>query len=146
MAEREAVDQSNDLILDVSLEGKHLLIVEDDIRNIFALTSILEPRGATVLVARNGMDGLQALQASLEDGEELIDLVLMDIMMPKMDGLTAIRKIRQQSKFSEIPIIALTAKARQIDHDEVLAAGANDYITKPLDTHKFIPLISKWLQ
>ncbi|MGV8711672.1 MAG: response regulator [Nitrosomonas sp.] len=146
MAEREAVDQSNDLILDVSLEGKHLLIVEDDIRNIFALTSILEPRGATVQVARNGMDGLEALQASLEDGEELIDLVLMDIMMPKMDGLSAIRKIRQHPKLNEIPIIALTAKARQIDHDEALAAGANDYISKPLDTHKFIPLISKWLQ
>ncbi|MBL8498725.1 response regulator [Nitrosomonas sp. JL21] len=146
VADRNTTGQVNDLAVDVSLEGRHLLIVEDDIRNIFALTSILEPRGATIQVARNGMDGLEALQTSLDGGEQSIDLVLMDIMMPKMDGLTAIRKIRQQSAFKDIPIIALTAKARQIDHDETLAAGANDYISKPLDTNKFIPLLAKWLK
>ena len=146
IADQETLKQGNDLVFDISLKGKHLLIVEDDIRNIFALTSILEPRGATVQVARNGMDGLEALHTSLDGGEMSIDLVLMDIMMPKMDGLTAIRKIRQQPAFTDIPIIALTAKARQIDHEEALAAGANDYISKPLDTNKFIPLLSKWLQ
>jgi len=122
------------------LEGKRVLIVEDDVRNIFALTSVFEPRGARVEIARNGREALEHLQA-----KPGVDLVLMDIMMPEMDGLEATRRIRQMPAYATLPIIALTAKAMQDDRDQCLAAGANDYIAKPLDVDKLLSLARVWM-
>ena len=121
-------------------EGKRVLIVEDDVRNIFALSSVLEPRGAKVEIARNGREALEHLQS-----RPGVDLVLMDIMMPEMDGLEATRRIRQQPENATLPIIALTAKAMLDDRDECLAAGANDYIAKPLDVDKLLSLARVWM-
>jgi CheY-like chemotaxis protein len=122
------------------LEGKRVLIVEDDVRNIFALSSVFEPRGARVEIARNGREALDHLQA-----KPGVDLVLMDIMMPEMDGLEATRRIRQMPAYASLPIIALTAKAMQDDRDQCLAAGANDYIAKPLDVDKLVSLARVWM-
>ncbi len=113
-------------------------------RNIFALSSVLEPRGARVEIARNGREALDAL-ARARDGGQPIDLVLMDVMMPVMDGLTAIREIRSRDLWRKLPIIALTAKAMPDDREKCLAAGANDYIAKPLDVEKLISLVRVWM-
>jgi len=127
------------------LEGRRVLIVEDDVRNIFALSSILEPKGVTVVIARNGREALDALARASPNPSESIDLVLMDIMMPEMDGLTAMREIRKRSEWKNLPIIALTAKAMRDDHEKCLAAGANDYIAKPLDVEKLLSLVRVWM-
>jgi len=129
---------------EAALEGRHVLVVEDDVRNVFALTSLLEPKGATVAIARNGLEALAALDA-VDAGGPPIDLVLMDIMMPEMDGLTAMREIRKRPGWHSVPIIALTAKAMKDDHDQCLAAGANDYIAKPLDVERLLSLIRVWM-
>ncbi|HEX4509088.1 MAG TPA: response regulator, partial [Burkholderiaceae bacterium] len=121
-------------------EGRRILIVEDDVRNIFALSSVLEPRGAKVEIARNGKEALDRLSA-----QPPIDLVLMDVMMPEMDGLEATRRIRAQRQLANLPIIALTAKAMADDRDQCLAAGANDYIAKPLDIDKLLSLTRVWM-
>jgi CheY-like chemotaxis protein len=126
------------------LDGRHILIVEDDVRNVFALTSILEPQGVKIQIARNGVEALGALTHSL-DGGPPVDLVLMDIMMPEMDGLTAMREIRKRPDWRKLPIIALTAKAMKNDHEESLAAGANDYMAKPLDVDKLLSLVRVWM-
>jgi CheY-like chemotaxis protein len=128
-----------------TLEGRRVLVVEDDVRNIFALSSVLEPKGVTVLIARNGIEALQVLARSATGTAEGVDLVLMDIMMPEMDGLTAMREIRKQAQWKNLPIIALTAKAMADDHDKCLAAGANDYIAKPLDVEKLLSLVRVWM-
>ncbi|HVY83142.1 MAG TPA: response regulator [Steroidobacteraceae bacterium] len=127
------------------LDGRRVLIVEDDARNIFALTSLLEPKGVRLEVARNGREALAALERARRDGDHGIDLVLMDIMMPEMDGITAMQEIRKQPEWSKLPIIALTAKARKDDQQKCLAAGANDYIAKPLDIEKLLSLIRIWM-
>ncbi|HXP65967.1 MAG TPA: response regulator [Steroidobacteraceae bacterium] len=127
-----------------TLDGRRVLVVEDDVRNVFALSSVLEPKGMTVIIARNGREALEALARSSQDGTG-IDLVLMDIMMPEMDGLTAMREIRKRSEWKNLPMIALTAKAMADDHDRSLAAGANDYIAKPLDVEKLLSLIRVWM-
>jgi CheY-like chemotaxis protein/CHASE3 domain sensor protein len=121
-------------------EGKRVLVVEDDVRNIFALSAVLEPRGAKVEIARNGKEALDHL--SQHPG---VDLVLMDIMMPEMDGLEATRRIRQQKEHAALPIIALTAKAMIDDREQCLAAGASDYIAKPLDVDKLLSLARVWM-
>lgn len=126
---------------DADLEGRRVLVAEDDIRNVFALTSILEPRGAHVAIARNGREAIEMLEREESD----IDLVLMDVMMPEMDGLTAMREIRKRSEWRKLPIIALTAKAMKNDQEECLAAGANDYIAKPLDVDKLLSLVRVWM-
>jgi signal transduction histidine kinase/CheY-like chemotaxis protein/CHASE3 domain sensor protein len=128
------------------LDGRRVLIVEDDARNIFAVSSILEPRGCAIRVARNGREAIAALAASYSglDGGP-IDLVLMDIMMPEMDGLTAMREIRKRPEWAHLPIIALTAKAMTDDHARCLAAGANDYIAKPLDVDRLLSLVRVWM-
>ena len=126
------------------LEGRRVLVVEDDVRNVFALSSVLEPKGISVVIARNGREALEVLGRSLQDGSR-IDLVLMDIMMPEMDGLTAMREIRKGGEWKNLPIIALTAKAMADDHDKSLAAGANDYIAKPLDVEKLLSLVRVWM-
>ena len=129
---------------ETALEGRRVLVVEDDVRNIFALTSVLEPKGVTVIIARNGREALTTLANSGRDAEA-IDLVLMDIMMPEMDGLTAMREIRKESRWKNLPIIALTAKAMADDQEKCLAAGANDYIAKPLDVEKLLSLVRVWM-
>ena len=121
-------------------EGRRVLIVEDDVRNIFALTSVLEPRGAKIEIARNGREAVEHLR-----DKPGVDLVLMDIMMPEMDGLEAMRKIRERRELSRLPIIALTAKAMADDRENCLAAGANDYIAKPVDVDKLLSLARVWM-
>jgi CheY-like chemotaxis protein len=128
-----------------TFEGRRVLVVEDDARNIFALSSILEPKGAKVEIARNGREAIDALVRSTKKGAPPIDLVLMDIMMPEMDGLTAMREIRKRPEWKKLPIIALTAKAMKDDQEKCLAAGANDYIAKPLDVEKLLSLARVWM-
>ena len=130
---------------DALLEGRRILVVEDDVRNIYSLTNVFEPRGAIVEIARNGREALDALEEVAAGTREPIDLVLMDVMMPVMDGLTATREIRQQSKWSRLPIIMLTAKAMQDDQEKCIAAGANDYMAKPLDVEKLLSLVRVWM-
>ncbi len=130
---------------DTALDDRRILIVEDDARNIFALSSVLEPKGAKLEIARNGREALDLLAASRAPGGRPIDLVLMDIMMPEMDGLTATREIRKQPQWKKLPIIALTAKAMKDDQEKCLAAGANDYIAKPLDVEKLLSLVRVWM-
>jgi len=130
---------------EATLEGRRVLLVEDDVRNIFAITSLLEPLGLTLEIARNGKEALAALERVRQRQAEPVDLVLMDIMMPEMDGLTAMREIRQQSEWKRLPIIALTAKAMPNDQEQCLAAGANDYLAKPLDVEKLLSLVRVWM-
>ena len=125
---------------DAALDGRRILIVEDDVRNVFALANLLEPRGAAVEIARNGREALERLAARPD-----IDLVLMDIMMPEMDGLEATRRLREDARFTRLPVIALTAKAMADDRERCLAAGASDYIAKPLDVDKLLSLVRVWI-
>jgi CheY-like chemotaxis protein len=125
---------------EVMLEGKKVLIVDDDMRNIFSLSSILSEKNMQVLEAENGREALKKL-----DEHPDADIVLMDIMMPEMDGYTAIRAIRKDPRFAKLPIIALTAKAMKGDRDECLKAGASDYIPKPVDVEKLFSLLRVWL-
>jgi len=125
---------------DAVFEGRRVLVVEDDVRNVFAITSVLEPTGAKVEIARNGREALTHLA-----NHPGVDLVLMDIMMPEMDGLEATRRIREQPELAKLPIIALTAKAMTDDRESCLAAGANDYIAKPLDVDKLLSLARVWM-
>ncbi|MBB1648904.1 MULTISPECIES: response regulator [Delftia] len=127
-----------------ALEGRTVLVVEDDVRNVFALSSILEPTGIRVEIARNGREALETLEAR-GTAQAGIDLVLMDIMMPEMDGYTAMREIRNRPQWRRLPIIALTAKAMKDDQEKCLAAGANDYIAKPLDVEKLLSLVRVWM-
>lgn len=123
-----------------SLKNKHILIVDDDMRNVFAISSILEEKGIKVTVGRNGKEGIQKLEHNPG-----IDLLIIDIMMPEMDGYTAMAEIRQNEKFLKLPIIAITAKAMKEDRQKCIEAGANDYLTKPIDIDKLISLLRVWL-
>lgn len=123
-----------------ALEGKLILLVDDDVRNVYALSSVLEMHGMKILFAENGREALEML-AKNED----IDLVLMDIMMPEMDGYEAIKRIRLDDKRKELPVIALTAKAMKEDREKCLEAGASDYIMKPVHSDQLLSLISVWL-
>lgn len=123
---------------DTVLDGRTVLLAEDDVRNIFALSSVLEPLGVTLEIARNGQEAVDRL------AEREVDLVLMDIMMPEKDGLTAMREIRAQRHLQDLPIIALTAKAMPDDREHCLQAGANDYIAKPIDVDKLVSLCRVW--
>jgi CheY-like chemotaxis protein len=130
---------------DSALEGRRILIVEDDVRNVFALTSVLEPKGVKVEIARNGKEALSLLERKQGDSDTKVDLVLMDLMMPEMDGLTCMREIRKRPDWKKLPIIALTAKAMKDDQEQSVAAGANDYIAKPLDVEKLLSLVRVWM-
>jgi CheY-like chemotaxis protein/signal transduction histidine kinase/CHASE3 domain sensor protein len=121
-------------------EGRRILLVDDDVRNIFALTSALEQKGALVEVGRNGHEALEKLDAVAD-----IDLVLMDVMMPVMDGLEATRRIRADPRFARLPIIAITAKAMKDDQEQCLAAGASDYLAKPIDLSRLYSLLRVWM-
>lgn len=130
---------------DALLEGRRILVVEDDVRNVYALTNILEPRGAVVEIARNGREALDRLEKSKSEPGSAIELVLMDVMMPVMDGLTATREIRKNAVWQKLPIIMLTAKAMPDDQQRCLEAGASDYMAKPLDVEKLLSLVRVWM-
>jgi HAMP domain-containing protein/CheY-like chemotaxis protein/signal transduction histidine kinase len=125
---------------DEALKGKKVLVVDDDVRNIFALTSLLEQHGVRVISAETGKQAI-----SLLDQDEEIDAVLMDIMMPEMDGYETLRQIRKDSKHRLLPIVALTAKAMKGDREKCLEAGASDYIAKPVNTEELLALLRIWL-
>jgi CheY-like chemotaxis protein len=130
---------------DAALEDRRILLVEDDVRNVFAVTSVLEPQGATVQIARNGREAIKAIEDSAGDPSRKIDLVLMDVMMPEMDGLAATRELRSRPEWKKMPIIMLTAKAMRDDQESCIAAGANDYLAKPLDVEKLLSLVRVWM-
>ncbi|KQV42910.1 response regulator [Duganella sp. Root336D2] len=121
-------------------EGRRILLVDDDVRNIFSLTSAIEQKGALVEIARNGHEALDKLDTVPD-----IDLVLMDIMMPGMDGLEATRRLRADPRFVRMPVIAITAKAMKDDQEQCLAAGANDYLAKPIDLSRLYSLLRVWM-
>jgi CheY-like chemotaxis protein/CHASE3 domain sensor protein len=125
---------------DKVFEGRKILVVDDDVRNIFALTSALEQKGAVVEIGRNGREAIERLNAIDE-----IDLVLMDVMMPEMDGFEATREIRKDPRWRKLPIIAVTAKAMKDDQERCLNAGANDYLAKPIELDRLFSLIRVWL-
>ncbi|MCR6652213.1 MAG: response regulator [Cellvibrionaceae bacterium] len=125
---------------DSAIEGRRILLVDDDVRNIFALTGALEQKGATVVIARDGFEAVEKVN-SVED----IDVVLMDIMMPGMDGLEATRRIRSNPRFQKLPIIAITAKAMKDDQEQCLKAGASDYLAKPIDIDRLYSLLRVWI-
>ncbi len=125
---------------DSALDGKKVLVVDDDVRNIFALTSLLEDHHLEVVHAENGRAGIEVLEKTPN-----IDLVLMDIMMPGMDGYETIRAIRQLPNFRSVPIIALTAKAMKGDRAKCIDAGASDYITKPVDLDQLFSVLRVWI-
>jgi CheY-like chemotaxis protein len=122
------------------LSGARVLIVDDDIRNIYSLTSVLETYGVDVLHAERGMDGIQIL-----DGTPGIDLALIDIMMPEMDGYETMREIRRRPNLMDLPLIAVTAKAMKGDRAKCLEAGASDYIAKPVDLDLLLALMRVWI-
>jgi CheY-like chemotaxis protein len=138
-------DEKKKLIKDLHdydnlFEGKKILLVDDDMRNVFALTHILSEHGFEVVQADNGITALERLE-EMND----IDLVLMDVMMPEMDGYTATRKIRESKKHKDLPVIILTAKAMKEDKEKAFESGASDYLTKPVDIDKMLSLIRVWL-
>ncbi len=130
---------------DSMLEGRRILVVEDDVRNVYAVTNIFEPLGAVITIARNGREALETLEATQGAPETAIDLVLMDAMMPEMDGLTATREIRKRPDWKKLPVIMLTAKAMKDDQEKCLDAGANDYMAKPIDVEKLVSLVRVWM-
>jgi CheY-like chemotaxis protein len=125
---------------DTVLAGKKVLVVDDDMRNIFALTSILERHQLLVMSAENGKEALKLLENTKD-----VDAILMDIMMPEMDGYETTRNIRKMANFKNIPIIALTAKAMKGDREKCLEAGASDYISKPVNMDQLLSLLRVWL-
>ena len=125
---------------DTILAGRKVLIVDDDIRNIFALTSVLEWHNMKILAAETGREAIRILQ-----DEPNVDIVLMDIMMPEMDGLDTTRAIRQIPGFKDLPIIAVTAKAMKGDREKCIEAGAWDYLSKPVDSEQMLAVLRGWL-
>ena len=122
------------------LHNKTALVADDDMRNIYALSGVLEENGLKVIPAFDGKDALEKLQENPG-----VDIVLMDIMMPEMDGYEAIKEIRKSSNYKEIPIIAITAKAMLEDREKCLEVGASDYITKPVNIDQLLSLMRVWL-
>ena len=137
-SQRQLLDRSRQS--DPILAGKKILIVDDDIRNIFALTSILEQHHMTAVYAENGFDGIEQLKQHPD-----FDVVLMDIMMPEMDGYQTMHAIRKMPEFASLPIIAVTAKAMKVDRQKCIDAGASDYLSKPVDPDQLLSLLRVWL-
>ena len=125
---------------DAVFNGKHVLVVDDDMRNAFALSRLLSDRKLRVTIVRSGAKALETLNTDPD-----IDLVLMDIMMPVMDGYETMQKVRAQPKFKSLPILALTAKAMKGDLEKCIAAGANDYLSKPIDIERLFSILRVWL-
>lgn len=138
--EEEGDKSINSFSGDDGLSGKTILLVDDDMRNIYALSTALESRGMRVITAYNGRSGIEQLKAHPE-----IDLVLMDIMMPEMDGFAAMREIRTYSEYATLPVVALTANALNKDRKKCLESGASDYISKPLNMDQLLTLLKVWL-
>jgi CheY-like chemotaxis protein len=127
---------------DAMFQGKKVLLVDDDIRNIFSLSAVLEERGMFVMTASNGQEALEQLQSVRVNN---VDLIITDIMMPGMDGLELIKRIRAEDCYFSLPIIALTAKAMKEDRHRCLEAGASDYLTKPVDVDRLLSMLHVWL-
>jgi CheY-like chemotaxis protein len=125
---------------DEFLMNKSVLVVDDDVRNIFALSSVLERRGMNVLTATTGREAIETLEATPN-----LAIVLMDIMMPEMDGYKTMQAIRQRPALRRLPIIALTAKAMKGDREKCLEAGASDYLAKPVNTEQLLSALRMWL-
>jgi CheY-like chemotaxis protein len=125
---------------DPILSGRKILVVDDDVRNIFALTSILEGQNMQVMYAENGLDAIAKLKEHPD-----IEVVLMDVMMPEIDGYETTRRIRAMEEFANLPIIALTAKAMKGDREKCIESGSSDYIAKPVDTEQLMSLLRVWL-
>jgi CheY-like chemotaxis protein len=125
---------------DAVVAGKRVLVVDDDVRNIYSLTSLLESHGMHVEFAEDGREALQRLDANTN-----VDVVLMDVMMPELDGYETMKQIRQDPRLRTLPIIALTAKAMKGDREKCIAAGASDYITKPVEPEQLLSLLRVWL-
>jgi len=125
---------------DEALVGKKVLVVDDDMRNIFALSSVLERRGMAVLTAGTGREAIATLESTPD-----VAIVLMDIMMPEMDGYATMQVIRQNPSFRRLPIIALTAKAMKGDREKCLEAGASEYLAKPVNTEQLLSALRMWL-
>jgi CheY-like chemotaxis protein len=123
------------------LQGKQILLVDDDMRNIFALGKVLKEKGMEIHKAENGCTALKILDANPQ-----MDFVLMDIMMPEMDGYECMQRIRQRREFRDLPILALTAKAMKEDRQKCIEAGANDYISKPVDVERLMSLMRIWVR
>ncbi|WP_078894210.1 HAMP domain-containing protein [Streptomyces sp. CT34] len=143
-AEEPWLGNGQDLVdpgLDGGFHGEKVLIVDDDIRNVFALTSVLEQHGLSVLYAENGREGIEVL----EQHDDIV-LVLMDIMMPEMDGYATTAAIRRMPQFAGLPIIALTAKAMKGDREKSIDSGASDYVTKPVDTDHLLSVMEQWMR
>ncbi|MGH8169052.1 MAG: response regulator, partial [Steroidobacteraceae bacterium] len=126
---------------DDALRGRKVLVVDDDIRNVFALNSLLERHEMQVINASNGYEAIDLLEQSDE-----LSLVLMDVMMPEMDGYETMRRIRTKPQFKLLPIIALTAKAMKGDREKCLEAGASDYVAKPVNSDQLLSLVRMWLR
>jgi CheY-like chemotaxis protein len=126
---------------DISLDGIKLLLAEDDIRTVYAVSALLRGKGAEVLVGETGREALELLEQNTD-----VAAVLMDVMMPEMDGYEAMRAIRADRRFSELPVIALTAKAMKGERERCLEAGASDYLTKPVDSDRLLATLAMWLQ
>ncbi|WP_326596212.1 HAMP domain-containing protein [Streptomyces sp. NBC_01803] len=142
-AERAAEEEEAARLRQVyrDFKGRKVLIVDDDVRNVFALTSVLEQHGLRVLYAENGREGIEVLESN-----EDVALVLMDIMMPEMDGYSTTSAIRRMPQFAGLPIIALTAKAMKGDREKSIESGASDYVTKPVDTDHLLTLMTEWME
>jgi CheY-like chemotaxis protein len=125
---------------DDALVGKKVLVVDDDVRNIFALSSVLERRGMSVLTAGTGKAAITTLECVPD-----VSIVLMDIMMPEMDGYETMQVIRRNASFRRLPIIALTAKAMKGDREKCLEAGASEYLAKPVNTEQLLSTLRMWL-
>jgi CheY-like chemotaxis protein len=127
-----------DDVVDV-FDGKKVLVVDDDVRNIYALAALLEDAGMSVVFAENGREAIDVLEATPDVG-----MILMDVMMPEMDGYETMRRVRQMPAYQSLPILALTAKAMKGDRDKCLVAGASDYVTKPVDAERLLSLMRVW--
>jgi CheY-like chemotaxis protein len=125
---------------DEALAGKRVLVVDDDVRNIFALSSVLERHGMRVVAATTGAEAIDLIERTPD-----LALALMDIMMPEIDGYETVRRIRSMPERRLLPIIALTAKAMKGDREKCLEAGASDYIAKPVNTEQLLSLLKMWL-
>ena len=126
---------------DAMLAGRKIIVIDDDFRNIFSLTSALEQHEIEVLYAATGREGIEILKS-----EPGIDLALIDVMMPEMDGYETMRQIRALAELAELPLIAVTAKAMKGDREKCLEAGASDYVTKPVDPERLLAILHQWMR
>jgi CheY-like chemotaxis protein len=123
------------------LKGKKILVVDDDVRNLFSMTSLLERRGAKVLPAGSGREAFELLEEHPDTA-----VVLMDMMMPEMDGFEATRLLREDERYKELPIVALTAKAMPADREKALTSGCNDFVPKPVEQERLLAVLKQWVK